>query len=90
MFLKSHDPCYWSARALDAQNRAERCRGDDARRSLLIGLAEDYSWIADRVRPRMPASNVGWGVCCRKDRDTDASRKHTRNKRCYPQNGDRL
>jgi hypothetical protein len=58
MFLKSHDPGYWSARALDAQYRAERCQGDCVRRSLLLELAGDYSWLADRVRPCALASNV--------------------------------
>ena len=62
MFLKSHDSIYWSARALDAQNRAERCRGDCVRRVLLLELAEDYSWLADRVRPCVVASNVRAGL----------------------------
>ena len=70
MFLKSHDSVYWSARALDAQNRAERCRGDRVRRSLLLELAEDYSWLADRVRPCVVASNVRQASRRPAERDT--------------------
>jgi hypothetical protein len=49
--IQSHDPAYWLAEADKALKRAERCRGDLAAHALLLELADDYAWLAKRVRP---------------------------------------
>jgi len=84
MFLKSHDSAYWSARALDAQNRAERCRGDCVRLSLLLELAEDYSWLADRVRPCRASFQCAGRSPAVPQTVTRSWQKHTRNERLFP------
>jgi hypothetical protein len=53
--LQFHDTAYWLAKAADALKRAERCQGDTAAHALLLGLAEDYAWLAGRARPHSPA-----------------------------------
>jgi hypothetical protein len=51
LHFESHDPAYWLDKAAKALKRAERCHEDAAARALLLELADDYAWLAKRVRP---------------------------------------